>query len=120
MYSPVRQNDVLNIGEKGPWKGDLTWYDVGLGACGIRSENSDLVCAVSHVIFDAAATSTNPNENPLCQTSLQLLHEGKRVDVRVVDRCDDCKETDIDVSPGVFEQLAKLDKGRVPVSWQWN
>lgn len=103
-----------------PSKGDLTWYDVGLGACGIRSENSDLVGAVSHVLFDAAAISTNPNENPLCQASLRLFHEGKMIDVRVVDRCVGCEETDIDVSPGVFEQLANLDQGRVSVSWQWN
>lgn len=64
------------------------------------------------MLFDAAATSANPNENPLCQLSLQLLQDGKSVDVRVVDRCVGCEETDLDVSPGAFQQLPNLDQGR--------
>lgn len=115
-----RQGVLLHSGHFGPWQGDMTWYDVGLGACGAWSQDSELVCAVSHVIYDAAATTSNPNENPLCQSSLRLLYNGKSVDVRVVDRCVDCEETDIDVSPGAFQQLANLDQGRVPISWQWN
>lgn len=113
-----RQDLPILSGNAGPWKGDLTWYDVGLGACGTWTQNSDLVCAVSHVIYDAAALSTNPNDNPLCKLRLRLWHDGKSVDVQVVDRCDGCETTDIDVSPGAFQELANLEKGRVPLTWQ--
>ncbi|KAL1956167.1 hypothetical protein VTO42DRAFT_7602 [Malbranchea cinnamomea] len=103
----------------GPYVGDLTYYDPGLGACGIMSSNSDDICAVSKDLYDAASVSANPNDNPLCGLRLRLKREGKSVDVTVVDRCVGCKPTDIDVSRGVFERLAMLDQGRVLVEWAW-
>lgn len=51
--------------------GDLTYYGVGLGACGITSQEGDAVVAVSHVIFDAASRGSDPNANPLCGQRLR-------------------------------------------------
>ncbi|RMJ23219.1 riboflavin aldehyde-forming enzyme [Aspergillus sp. HF37] len=103
----------------GPYHGDLTYYTPALGACGIVSSVSDMVCAVSHVIFDAASTGSNPNENPLCGLKLRLKRGGESVDVKVVDRCVGCEKAGIDVSPAVFRQLANPVHGRVPVRWTW-
>lgn len=46
-----------------------------------------MICAVSHVIFDAASTGSNPNANPLCGRRIRVRRGKRSVDVRVVDRC---------------------------------
>ncbi len=78
-----------------------------------------MVCAVSHTLFDAASTGSNPNENPLCGMKLRLRRNGKSEDVKVVDRCVGCKVTDLDVTEAVFEEVAELAQGRVKVEWAW-
>ncbi|KAG2420036.1 hypothetical protein HFD88_004834 [Aspergillus terreus] len=112
-------NLPLPTSNGGSYSGDLTYYDPGLGSCGITSTGSEPICAVSHVIFDAASTSANPNENPLCGLKVRIRRGETSVDVKVVDRCVGCKATDLDVSRSVFGQLADLDLGRVVVEWAW-
>ena len=41
------------------------------------------------------------------------------VDVKVVDRCTGCKETDLDLSIKMFTTLAEEAQGRVVGSWAW-
>ncbi|KAF2278720.1 uncharacterized protein EI97DRAFT_217290 [Westerdykella ornata] len=103
--------------------GDLTYYDPGLGACGIASTANDDIVAISHFTFDAVQTGSDPNQNVLCGRRIraQRANNGKTVsvDLTVVDRCTGCKPTDIDVSPSAFDKLAQRDLGRVPVTWAW-
>ncbi|EEH06401.1 riboflavin aldehyde-forming enzyme [Histoplasma capsulatum G186AR] len=103
----------------GPYMGDLTYYDPGLGACGIESSAGEPVCAVSHYLYDAVSVGPNPNANPLCGKKLRLRRAGRSVDVTVVDRCVGCQPNDIDVSISVFTQLALEEQGRVDVQWAW-
>ncbi|KAL4991240.1 RlpA-like double-psi beta-barrel-protein domain-containing protein-containing protein [Aspergillus falconensis] len=112
-------NDPLPTSNGGPYTGDLTYYDPGLGSCGITSTSSEKICAVSHVVFDAALTSGNPNENPLCGLKLRIRRGERSVDVKVVDRCPGCNVDDLDVSSSVFEELGDLAEGRVTVEWAW-
>ncbi|RDW78836.1 RlpA-like double-psi beta-barrel domain-containing protein [Aspergillus mulundensis] len=112
-------NDPLPTSNGGPYTGDLTYYDPGLGSCGITSTSSEKICAVSHVVFDAALTSGNPNENPLCGLKLRIRRGDSSVDVKVVDRCPGCNVDDLDVSSSVFEELGDLAEGRVTVQWAW-
>ncbi|KAF2475889.1 uncharacterized protein BDR25DRAFT_278636 [Lindgomyces ingoldianus] len=105
------------------YTGDLTYYDPGLGACGIPSTANDPILAISHYTFDAVQKGTDPNQNPLCGRKIraQRVNDGKTVsiDLTVVDRCTGCEPTDIDVSPAMFKKLADPDLGRVPVTWAW-
>ncbi|KAL5343023.1 RlpA-like double-psi beta-barrel-protein domain-containing protein-containing protein [Aspergillus crustosus] len=112
-------NLPLPTSNGGPYTGDLTYYDPGLGSCGIDSTASEKICAVSHVVFDAALISGNPNENPLCGLKLRIRRGERSVDVKVVDRCPGCNVDDLDVSPTVFEELGDLAEGRVLVDWSW-
>ncbi|KAJ5902205.1 hypothetical protein N7495_002733 [Penicillium taxi] len=112
-------NLALPTANGGPYSGDLTYYDPGLGSCGITSSESDSICAVSHILFDAASTGSNPNDNPLCGLKIRLRRDGTSVDVKVVDRCVGCKETDLDVTESVFEKVAAIDLGRVTMEWAW-
>lgn len=107
--------------------GDLTYYEPGLGACGVTSTGTDDIVAVSHIIFDAASTGSNPNANPLCGKVIRIVRDfsesGKSgnssVDVTVVDRCTGCAATDLDVTLSVFTKLALEAEGRVEMSWAW-
>lgn len=105
--------------------GDLTYYGVGLGACGITSQASQNVVAVSHTLFDAAQTGSNSNNNPLCGQKIRAkryyaeVGAERSVDLTVVDRCVGCQPTDLDMSTGAFDQLAPEASGRVDVTWAW-
>jgi hypothetical protein len=104
--------------------GDLTYYTPALGACGVDSKETELVCAVSRIIYDAASVSSNPNENPLCGKMLRIQRTDasgttRSIDVKVVDRCEACKAQDVDLSPTGFNLLADEALGRVTGSWAW-
>jgi len=111
----------------GIFTGDLTYYSPGpgYGACGFENTSEDSICAVSHIIWDAASTSSNPNNNPLCGKKIRITRydesaNGNRsVDVEVVDRCVGCKATDLDLSLKMFDSLAEESQGRVVGSWAW-
>jgi expansin (peptidoglycan-binding protein) len=103
----------------------LTYYGTGLGACGLTSQDSDSICAVSKIVFDAASTSTNPNLNPLCGRKIRIRRFDESVganvsiDVTVVDRCVACQPDDLDLSPFAFSELANQTLGRVKGTWAW-
>jgi len=105
--------------------GDLTYYSPALGACGITSSSTDMVCAVSHIIFDAASTSGDPNQNPLCGKKIRVtrfneqVNANRSIDVTVVDRCVGCNADDLDLSPSAFDDLAAQALGRVTGRWAW-
>lgn len=109
--------------------GDLTYYQPGLGACGLTNTDSDDIVSVSHFLFDAAGSSSstggNSNQNPLCGLMLRAERfdedrgERRSVDLKVVDRCTGCEPDDLDVTITAFEKLASSEKGRVSVSWAW-
>ncbi|KAJ9192241.1 hypothetical protein DTO032I3_8438 [Paecilomyces variotii] len=119
VYRSGVSNLPLPTSHGGPYTGDLTYYDPGLGSCGITSSGSESICAVSHLVFDAASRGSDPNQNPLCGLKIRLRRDGKSVDVKVVDRCVGCKATDIDTTRSVFSKLANLEQGRVTVEWAW-
>ncbi|KAF4552907.1 Hypothetical protein D9617_8g049200 [Elsinoe fawcettii] len=105
--------------------GDLTYYEPGLGACGITSSSSENIVAVSRILFDAAQTGSDPNQNPLCGRKLRATRfneatgSQRSVDLTVVDRCVGCQPTDIDVTISAFTQMAAEELGRVTATWAW-
>ncbi|KAF1354012.1 RlpA-like double-psi beta-barrel-protein domain-containing protein-containing protein, partial [Delphinella strobiligena] len=105
--------------------GDLTYYGTGLGSCGITSTDSQDIVAVSHIVFDAASTGSDPNSNPLCGQIIRAsrydeeVGSDRSVDLKVVDRCTGCAADDLDVSPSAFASLAPIASGRVDVTWAW-
>ncbi|KNG52024.1 riboflavin aldehyde-forming enzyme protein [Stemphylium lycopersici] len=102
-------------------KGDLTYYNPALGACGETHGDGDAVVAVSHLIWDAEQSGSNPNTNPLCGRKIRARRFNEKtgkdasIDVTVIDRCTGCAAVDIDVSPAMFDKMADPAKGRVTV-----
>lgn len=113
------KNLPLPSGNGGPYTGDLTYYAPGLGACGVTSSDSDKIVAISHIVFDAVSTGSDPNANPLCGKKIRARRDNKSVDLTVVDRCTGCQPDDLDVTVDTFAELADVDLGRVPVEWNW-
>lgn len=76
------------------YTGDLTYYNPGLGACGISSSDNDAVVAVSHYTFDAVQKGSDPNQNPLCNRKIRATRVNEKtgkstsIDVTVIDRCE--------------------------------
>ncbi|KAK9506989.1 hypothetical protein O3M35_008827 [Rhynocoris fuscipes] len=97
--------------------GDMTYYNLGMTACGRTYSNSDHVAALAFGHFTAA----NPNNDPMCGRRVRIIDPSskKQVEVTVVDKCQACKMNDIDVSPSVFQQLKPLSAGRTHVKWQF-
>ena len=73
--------------------GQLTYYNPGLGACGITSSDDDRVVSVSHSLFDQYPVGSNPNANMLCKRRLRAerfdeqINANRSIDLTVVDRC---------------------------------
>ncbi|TLD33510.1 hypothetical protein PspLS_00715 [Pyricularia sp. CBS 133598] len=102
--------------------GELTYYNPGLGACGQDHGDGDMVVAVAHELFDeVGGGDANPNNNRLCGRKIRVSADGGRdsIEVTVVDRCEGCKPTDLDLSPSAFRRLADESRGRVKGEWQW-
>jgi hypothetical protein len=103
----------------------LTYYSPGpgYGACGYQNTSTEAICAVSHIIWDAALTSSDSNDNPLCGQMIRITRydesvgANRSVDVEVVDRCVGCDATSLDLSLAVFTSLAAESLGRVVGSW---
>ena len=73
--------------------GELTYYGPGLGACGVTSTDNDAIVSVSHYLYDAVQTGSDPNQNPLCGKKIRATRVDERtgkqvsIDLKVVDRC---------------------------------
>jgi len=103
------------------YSGQGTYYGTGLGACGITNHDTDMIAAVSHLLFDSWPGATaNPNDNPICGRKATAHYQGKSVTVTITDRCVGCKTYDLDFSPSAFSDLADQSLGRIDITWQWD
>lgn len=97
--------------------GDITYYNLGLTACGRVYADNDMVAAVAFGYF----TFSNPNYDPMCgrQAVIRDPTTSKSIVVTIVDKCEGCKIDDIDVSPSAFEMLKPKTVGRFKVTWDF-
>lgn len=109
------------------YSGDLTWYDVGLGACGITSSPSDKIVAIAESLFDEYTPTTgihagNPNMNALCGQTVTITGtDGSPYTATIVDRCGGCKKEDLDLSQDFFNAVTNNGDGRVHnMSWKFD
>ncbi|KAI1256082.1 hypothetical protein MGN70_002243 [Eutypa lata] len=98
------------------FSGDATYYTPGVGACGENNGPSDHVVALP---VSQYGNCPNPNDCPSCKKSINIHYKGKTVTAAVKDKCPGCSGDSIDLSPAVFEQLEKLDVGRIQVTWDY-
>ncbi|KAF9557958.1 hypothetical protein CPC08DRAFT_773826, partial [Agrocybe pediades] len=87
-----------------------TYYNTGLGSCGVTNVDTDYVVALS--------TQEN-GSHARCNQKIMVHYGGKSVAATVVDLCPSCSPYSIDLSPAAFEGLASKDLGRIQVSWEY-
>lgn len=92
---------------RGSESGQGTYYEVGLGSCGKTNTNSQMVAALSGAIMKSS----------YCGKSITVKGPNGSVSVQIVDTCPGCKEGDVDMSTAAFQKIAKLNDGRVPITW---
>ena len=99
------------------FNGDASFYEVGFGACGKSSNNTQLVAAISHVVFDSVPSASTIS-NKFCGQKVKVVNGKKSVVVTIVDRCASCGKEDIALSPAAYKKIASMDSGKVPVQWK--
>jgi rare lipoprotein A (peptidoglycan hydrolase) len=101
----------------GSHAGDATYYGVGLGSCGKTNKDSDMIVALNH---GQMGNGANPNHNGLCGKTITAHGPKGSVTVTIVDTCPGCANGDLDLSPAAFNKIADMEKGRVPITWDFN
>ena len=93
--------------------GEATYYTFadGSGNCGFPATPDDLMVG--------AMNDTDYAGSAACGTCVRIVGPDGTVDVRIVDRCPECPQGDIDLSPEAFELIAPLEQGRVDISWEY-
>ncbi|CEP13020.1 hypothetical protein [Parasitella parasitica] len=105
----------------GTFKGKGTWYHTGMGSCGIKSNDKQLIIALNARQM-AKESPENPNNNPLCGRKIRVrnLKNGREVTATVQDTCPGCPDGDsLDLSPAAFKKIAALDQGKIEIEWSW-
>lgn len=98
--------------------GELTFFQVGLGACGFNDagkDHSENIVALSHLMMGEQS-----NGNPYCGRSITVSYGGKTAQAIVRDKCMGCAYNNIDGTEKLFTEFQPLTKGRFEVQWWFN
>jgi expansin (peptidoglycan-binding protein) len=111
-YLPIivsSPGDVL-FGPVHTGEGTYYWEADGSGNCLFPATPDDLMVA--------AMNETDYGNADLCGAYIQASGPKGTVMVRIVDRCPECPQGDVDFSPEAFARIADIPQGRAPISWQ--
>jgi hypothetical protein len=101
------------------YSGDITYYALGMGSCGIDDsgkDHTDNIVAVSSQLMGAQS-----NGNPMCGKTITIKANGKTIEAKVHDKCPSCAMGDIDGTEKMFVDLfGSLDAGRQKIEWWFN
>ncbi len=87
-----------------------TWAD-GRGNCGFDATPNDLMVGAMNQIDYAGSA--------VCGSCAVISGPRGEVTIRIVDRCPECVQGDIDLSPQAFARIADTTLGRVPITWKF-
>ncbi|KAJ3799947.1 RlpA-like double-psi beta-barrel-protein domain-containing protein-containing protein [Lentinula aff. detonsa] len=99
--------------------GNATYYlqNGNAGACGEYNSDSALIAAM-----DTARYGDTGQVSPLCGKYVKItnINNQKTVTVKIADACPTCNsENSIDLSQGAFTQIATIEEGEVPITWEY-
>ncbi|KAJ1657072.1 DPBB_1 domain-containing protein [Dispira simplex] len=118
--SPESEEDMilapLSTGKSEMYHGDITYFEGGLGACGIPFTNGEYIAAIHESFFTNEA---NPNDDVICERQIKITLEGKSVTVTILDKLPEGKRGDIDLTEGAFTQLNPKEVGRFQATWEF-
>jgi len=89
-----------------------TWYQTGLGGCGIWNNPSDYIVALNFPMFG------NKYPGPMCFKHITIEYQGKTAQAQITDACEICPGNGgIDMSEGLFRHFADPAGGVISVNW---
>ncbi|KAI1762627.1 hypothetical protein GGR53DRAFT_500974 [Hypoxylon sp. FL1150] len=109
------------------YSGQITYYNVGLGACGYDDTGKDdttNIVAIPEGFWDAISTATSYGidqpAHPLCDKTITITApDGTTAKATIRDRCAGCSGHAIDVTPHTFSSLfGSLTAGRLDCTWE--
>ncbi|KAF8127864.1 RlpA-like double-psi beta-barrel-protein domain-containing protein-containing protein [Boletus edulis] len=89
----------------------LTYYDVGLGACGIWNKPGDFIVALNVEQFGPGF----PGE--YCFKTITIWINGATATATITDKCEGCPWGGLDLSRGLFDYFAPEAQGVIYASW---
>ncbi|EGC33310.1 hypothetical protein DICPUDRAFT_92439 [Dictyostelium purpureum] len=103
----------------GPISGVASYYnDAGTGACGTPiNARTDMIVAIPTSYW---TNPSNPNADPLCNSRIRVTHNGRSVELAVVDKCPTCGPNKIDISESAFIKLdGSTTRGIIDITWEF-
>lgn len=101
-------NDDIHDGEGTYYEGLAGTSD---GNCSLPVDSNDFMyCALNTIDYD--------NSNA-CGGWIMVTGPQGTVMLKVVNRCPECEEGDVDMTEQAFSQIADINDGRVPISWRY-
>lgn len=100
--------------------GNAFYFDPGLGACGFTNTSDQFVASVPASVFNGYPGATaNPNNNPICQHSVNVTYQGTSVVAGIVDYFTASGiDNYVGLSPAAFEKFAPISQGLITgVDW---
>ncbi|KAL5511508.1 hypothetical protein ACEPAH_4725 [Sanghuangporus vaninii] len=92
----------------------FTFYDVGLGACGQYSSESDFIVALNTPQYG------DGYPGPECFKKITITYGGKTTTATIMDQCPGCPYRGLDMSKGLFTFFASEDTGVIYGDWWFN
>ncbi|KAL9710926.1 hypothetical protein Ac2012v2_005466 [Leucoagaricus gongylophorus] len=91
-----------------------TWFHTGQGNCGDWNVDSDHILAIPKSLYDRNGGSN-------CNQYVRITNTatGKIVYGLTKDSCPSCGPGDLDLSPGLFQELAPLSQGVLKIQWNF-
>jgi len=96
---------------KRDYSGQATWFEDGLGACGITNGPNDFIVALNTPQYgsgeDCFKMITITGDNGITQTA------------QITDECPGCAYGYLDMSQGLFQAFHDLGVGEFPITWDF-
>ena len=70
-------------------------------------------------VLHGAMNAEQYNNAAVCGACVRVTGPKGSVDIEIINLCPECKKGHIDLSPAAFEKIAELEKGSVPVEWEY-
>ncbi|KAF8554687.1 hypothetical protein OG21DRAFT_1508695 [Imleria badia] len=94
------------------YAGRGTWFNDGLGACGLTNKDSDIIVALPVDEYDRGAHCNQ-------WVKITNIANGKTAYGLVRDECPGCGQYGLDMSIGLFEKLGDLNTGVLSIDWNF-
>lgn len=112
-------NSASDSSDGTTYTGDLTYYTLGLGACGIDNSGEDTTANIVAMNYEQMGDQSNGN--PMCGKTITITANGNSAQAVIQDKCMGCAHGDIDVSEKVFLAIfGDLSVGRAEVTWSFD